>query len=232
MSHQLVGTSITNLIHTCNTDADGHDSTLGVGVLNSGTPNSLAQCVCDNGRACLVGVGQHDGKLFAAVSGNMKMTLNGALTIGTLDGANIEIREEVGEDNIFIFGKTAGEIQELFQRGYNPWDYYYANAELMQVLDMIGNGYFSMDEPLRFRPLFDELLHNGDRYALLADYASYMEAQDAVDRLYLDQAAWARKAMLNVARSGHFSSDRTIGEYASLIWDVVPVLPTRDEPTA
>ena len=168
----------------------------------------------------------------ASGTGNMKMTLNGALTIGTLDGANIEIREEVGEDNIFIFGKTAGEIQELFQRGYNPWDYYYANAELMQVLDMIGNGYFSMDEPLRFRPLFDELLHNGDRYALLADYASYMEAQDAVDRLYLDQAAWARKAMLNVARSGHFSSDRTIGEYASLIWDVVPVLPTRDEPTA
>lgn len=164
----------------------------------------------------------------ASGTGNMKMTLNGALTIGTLDGANIEILEEVGEDNIFIFGKTAVEIQELFQRGYNPWDYYYANAELRQVLDMIGNGYFSMDDPLRFRPLFDELLHNGDHYAILADYASYIEAQSQVDRLYQNPDAWARKAVLNVARSGHFSSDRTIGEYANLIWDVVPVPPSGD----
>ena len=164
----------------------------------------------------------------ASGTGNMKMTINGALTIGTLDGANIEIREEVGEDNIFIFGKTAAEIQELFQRGYNPWDYYYANAELQQVLDMIGNGYFSMDEPLRFRPLFDELLHNGDRYALLADYQSYINVQEEVDKLYRSPEEWARKAVLNVARSGYFSSDRTIGEYASQIWNVLPVLPTDD----
>ncbi len=164
----------------------------------------------------------------ASGTGNMKMTINGALTIGTLDGANIEIREEVGEDNIFIFGKTASEIHELFQRGYNPWDYYYANAELKQVLDMIGNGYFSMDEPLRFRPLFDELLHNGDRYALLADYESYINVQEQVDKLYLNPKEWASKAVLNVARSGHFSSDRTIGEYANLIWNVEPVLPTDD----
>ncbi|MCX7112700.1 MAG: glycogen/starch/alpha-glucan phosphorylase [Proteobacteria bacterium] len=164
----------------------------------------------------------------ASGTGNMKMTINGALTIGTLDGANIEILEEVGEENIFIFGKTAVEIQDLFQRGYNPWDYYYANAELRQVLDMIGNGYFSMEEPLRFRPLFDELLHNGDRYALLADYQSYVDVQQEVDTLYRNPEAWTRKAVLNVARSGYFSSDRTIGEYASRIWNVVPVLPTDD----
>jgi starch phosphorylase len=164
----------------------------------------------------------------ASGTGNMKMTLNGALTIGTLDGANIEIREEVGQDNIFIFGKTAAEIQQMFQRGYNPWDCYYANAELRQVLDMIANGYFSMEEPLRFRPLFDELLHNGDRYAILADYESYIAVQDQVDTLYRNPEAWARKAVLNVARSGYFSSDRTIAEYASLIWGVVPVPPADD----
>ncbi len=161
----------------------------------------------------------------ASGTGNMKMTLNGALTIGTLDGANIEIREEVGKENIFIFGKTAAEIHELFQRGYSPWDYYYGNAELRQALDMIGNGFFSHEEPLRFRPLFDELLHNGDRYALLADYESYITAQGKVDELYRNPEAWARKAVLNVARSGYFSSDRTINEYASRIWNVVPVLP-------
>ena len=164
----------------------------------------------------------------ASGTGNMKMTLNGALTIGTLDGANIEIREEVGKDNIFIFGKTAEQIHELFRRGYNPWDYYYANAELRQVLDMVGNGHFSKEDPLRFRPLFDELLHNGDRYAVLADYESYLVAQSEVDGLFRNPEAWARKAVLNVARSGYFSSDRTINEYASRIWEVAPVLPTGD----
>lgn len=164
----------------------------------------------------------------ASGTGNMKMTLNGALTIGTLDGANIEIREEVGEENIFIFGHTAQEIETLFQRGYNPWDYYYASEELRQALDMIGNGYFSMDDPMRFRPLVDSLLHGGDRYAVLADFASYMAVQSQTDALYLQPEAWARKAVLNVARCGHFSSDRTIGEYASRIWNVLPTTPRND----
>ena len=159
----------------------------------------------------------------ASGTGNMKMTLNGALTIGTLDGANIEIREEVGKDNIFIFGKTAAEIQALFQRGYNTWEFYDGNAELRLALDMIANGHFCKDDPLRFRPLFDELLHNGDRYAVLADYPSYIAAQDDVDRLYRNPEAWARKAVLNVANSGYFSSDRTINEYARQIWNVVPI---------
>ncbi len=167
----------------------------------------------------------------ASGTSNMKMALNGALTIGTLDGANIEIREEVGEDNIFIFGHTATEIEELRRRGYNPWDYYHTNGELRQALDMIGNGYFSPDEPFRFRPLFDSLLQGGDRYAILADYASYIAAQDEADRLYKAPEMWARKAVLNVAGSGRFSSDRTIGEYASQIWNVVPVLPAAHRET-
>jgi len=164
----------------------------------------------------------------ASGTGNMKMTLNGALTIGTLDGANIEIREEVGEENFFIFGKTAPEIGDLFQGGYNPWDYYYANAELRQALDMVGNGHFSPEEPLRFRPLVDSLLRGGDHYAVLADYASYIAVQGQIDSLYRRPEAWARKALLNVARSGHFSSDRTIGEYASRVWNVSPALPRAD----
>ena len=161
----------------------------------------------------------------ASGTGNMKMTLNGALTIGTLDGANIEIREEVGADNFFIFGLASPGIDDLFRKGYNPWDYYYANAGLRQALDMIGNGYFSMEEPLRFRPLVESLLRGGDRYAVLADYASYVAAQDEADRLYQNPQAWARKAVLNVAGSGYFSSDRTIAEYADRVWGVSPVLP-------
>jgi starch phosphorylase len=156
----------------------------------------------------------------ASGTGNMKMALNGALTIGTLDGANIEIREEVGPDNIFIFGLTAGELQGLRQRGYNPWDYYHADAELQRALNMIASGEFSPDEPNRFRPLVDFLLAGGDRYAVLADYASYVACQETVDTLYGDEEAWTRKAILNVARSGRFSSDRAIREYARLIWNI------------
>ena len=158
----------------------------------------------------------------ASGTSNMKMALNGALTIGTLDGANIEIREEVGEENIFIFGHSAGEIAELRRRGYNPWDYYHANSELRQALDMIYSGYFSPDEPGRFHPLVDSLLNGGDRYSVLADYASYITCQDEVERLYRSTEQWARKAVLNVANAGRFSSDRTICEYAELIWSVAP----------
>jgi starch phosphorylase len=158
----------------------------------------------------------------ASGTSNMKMTMNGALTIGTLDGANIEILEQVGRENIFIFGLTAGQLDELRQRGYQPWDFYHGNAELKRALDMIASGHFSPEEPDRFKPLVDSLLMGGDRYAVLADYAGYVEAQEAVDRLYRDQEEWSRRAVLNVARSGRFSSDRSIREYAELIWNIRP----------
>jgi starch phosphorylase len=158
----------------------------------------------------------------ASGTSNMKMTLNGALTIGTLDGANVEIREEVGADNIFIFGLTAEKLADLHRRGYHPWDYYHGNAELKRVLDMIASGHFSPEEPGRFKPLVDSLLMGGDRFAVLADYAAYVVCQEAVDRLYGDENAWTRKAILNVARSGRFSSDRSIREYAELIWNIEP----------
>ena len=150
----------------------------------------------------------------------MKMALNGALTIGTLDGANVEIMEEVGEDNIFIFGLTTPQVAEAKANGYNPRDYYNANAELKQVLDMIGSGFFSVEEPNRYQPIVDNLLNNGDHYLLLADYASYIAKQDEVGKLYQDQEEWSRRAVLNVARMAKFSSDRTIAEYASQIWNV------------
>lgn len=159
----------------------------------------------------------------ASGTGNMKMALNGALTIGTLDGANVEIKEEVGDDNIFIFGLTTPEVAQTKANGYNPWDYYYANAELKEVLDMIAGGFFSVDEPSRYQPIFDNLMHKGDQYLLLADYASYIACQESVGDLYQDQEAWSRHAILNVARMAKFSSDRTIGEYAKNIWNVKPL---------
>ena len=158
----------------------------------------------------------------ASGTGNMKMALNGALTIGTLDGANVEIKEEVGNENIFIFGLTTNEVAQTKALGYNPWDYYNNNAELKEVLDMIAGGFFSVEESDRYQAIFDNLLHKGDHYLLLADYASYIATQDAVGTLYQDQEEWSRMAILNVARVGKFSSDRTIGEYAKNIWNVTP----------
>jgi len=160
----------------------------------------------------------------ASGTGNMKLALNGALTIGTLDGANVEIRDEVGQENIFIFGLTADGVAELQQRGYNPWDYYNANQELKQVLDMISSGYFSPEDLGRFRAITDALTHHGDHYLLLADYADYIACQQRVDELYRDTTAWTRKAILNVASMGKFSSDRTVSEYAQEIWRVEPVI--------
>ena len=159
----------------------------------------------------------------ASGTGNMKLGLNGALTIGTLDGANIEMMEEVGRENIFIFGMNTGEVAAIRANGYNPRDIYDANDELRQALDMINGGYFSADEPNRFRPIFDALIGQGDHYLLLADYASYIACQEQVDAVYRDPAEWARRAILNVAGMGKFSSDRTIGEYADRIWGVKPV---------
>ena len=159
----------------------------------------------------------------ASGTGNMKFGLNGALTIGTLDGANIEMMEEVGRENIFIFGMTAEEVAALRARGYNSLDIYHSNAELKQTLDMINSSYFSPDLPGRFRPIFDALTTYNDHYLLLADYVSYMAAQDRVDALYRDQEEWSRRAILNVANMGKFSSDRTVSEYAEQIWNVKPV---------
>ncbi|MBA2658414.1 MAG: glycogen/starch/alpha-glucan phosphorylase [Nitrosospira sp.] len=161
----------------------------------------------------------------ASGTGNMKLALNGALTIGTPDGANIEIGSEVGAENIFIFGLTAAEVAKLKANGYHPWDFYHANLELRAVLDMIGSGFFSPDEPDRFKPIVGALLQQGDEYLLLADYASYIACQKEVELAYLDQERWVRKAILNVAHMGKFSSDRTIMQYATQIWDAKPMIP-------
>lgn len=158
----------------------------------------------------------------ASGTGNMKLALNGALTIGTLDGANIEIGNEVGRENIFIFGLTAEEVARVKSEGYYPINIYHANFELREVLDMIGSGFFSHDEPDRFKPIVDMLLNN-DRYLLLADYASYIACQAEVEQAYRDQRQWVKKAILNVANMGKFSSDRTIKQYAEQIWEAAPV---------
>src|SRR3972149_3945912 len=159
----------------------------------------------------------------ASGTGNMKLALNGALTIGTLDGANIEIMEEVGEDNFFIFGLDAQEVATLKNSGYNPWDHYHANTELKWALDRIATGYFSPEEPDRFMPIVDSLLRHGDHYLLLADYGSYVACQNNVEAAYRDQQQWLRKVILNVANMGKFSSDRTILQYAEQIWQAKPV---------
>jgi len=158
----------------------------------------------------------------ASGTGNMKLALNGALTIGTLDGANVEICEEVGADNIFLFGLTCEEVKNLAHTGYHPAEHGHANAELMQALDMIGNGYFSPEQPHLYQPITDSLWQH-DPYLLMVDYASYITCQERVDALYRDPSAWAKRAILNVANMGKFSADRTINEYAKHIWKVRPV---------
>jgi starch phosphorylase len=159
----------------------------------------------------------------ASGTGNMKLALNGALTIGTLDGANVEMRESVGAENFFIFGNTTEEVEALRVQGYNPRDIYEQNAELKQVLDQIRDGLFSPDEPARFQDVYNVFVEWGDHYLLLADYASYVDTQDEVDALYRQSEEWTRKAILNVAGMGIFSSDRTIAEYAEQIWNARPV---------
>jgi starch phosphorylase len=157
--------------------------------------------------------------LEASGTGNMKFAMNGALTIGTLDGANVEIRDQVGAENFFLFGLTAAEVVELRKAGYRPRLFYEADTELRDVIDQIGAGHFSPDEPGLFQPLVDSLL-NWDEYMLLADYRAYVECQDRVSRAYADQELWTRMSILNVARIGYFSSDRTIREYCRDIWGV------------
>ncbi|MBD5779186.1 glycogen/starch/alpha-glucan phosphorylase [Pelagicoccus sp. NFK12] len=159
----------------------------------------------------------------ASGTGNMKLALNGALTIGTLDGANIEIGEEVGDDNIFIFGLNVDEVQALDVKGYDPFSYYHADEELKAVVDWIGSSYFTPDEPDVLKPVRDSMLDGGDPFKALADYRAYIECQDRVGEAFKDKKLWARMAILNTARVGKFSTDRTIGQYASEIWNLPPV---------
>ncbi|MDX2503949.1 MAG: glycogen/starch/alpha-glucan phosphorylase [Gammaproteobacteria bacterium] len=160
----------------------------------------------------------------ASGTGNMKLALNGALTIGTLDGANVEIMEEVGAENIFIFGHTVEEIQELRQEGYSSYHYYENNDSLREVINLIDSDYFCPEEPERYKAIVDSLL-NHDPYFVMADYQAYIDKQLEVDILFQDKQKWAEKALLNIARMGHFSSDRTILEYAEKVWDLKPVVP-------
>lgn len=159
----------------------------------------------------------------ASGTGNMKFALNGALTIGTLDGANVEIREAVGPENIFIFGMSVDEVSSLKERGYNPYDCYHADQTLKHVLDWLASDFFTPDEPHSLCPVQRSLLDGGDPFFVLADYADYCATQLKVDELYRDKDEWARKAVLNTARVGTFSSDRTIRQYADEIWDLKPV---------
>jgi len=154
----------------------------------------------------------------ASGTSNMKMALNGALTIGTLDGANIEIMEEVGEENMFIFGLKIDEVGKMQAGGYNPWNYYHNDAELRKALDMIGWGFFSGEKKDLYMPIYNALLSGGDRYLILADYQSYVQAHEAASAAYMNGEDWSRRSILNTANMGKFSSDRAVMEYADKIW--------------
>jgi starch phosphorylase len=157
----------------------------------------------------------------ASGTGNMKFALNGALTIGTLDGANIEIRDAVGAENFFLFGLTAPDVRALKEHGYRPRDHYDADPRLREAIDQLAGGYFLPDQPDLFQPLVNNLL-GCDPFMVLADFASYMECQDRVGAAYQDPEDWTRRSILNTARIGYFSSDRAIREYCERIWRVQP----------
>jgi starch phosphorylase len=159
----------------------------------------------------------------ASGTGNMKFALNGALTIGTLDGANIEMMEEIGAENMFIFGLKEEEVSQLKMKGYSPFDYYNGNPELKRVIDMISDDYFSQKEPGIFKPIIKSLLEEGDRYLLLADFQMYADCQRNVEKAYLNRNKWNEMSILNVAGIGKFSSDRTIAEYNEEIWGLTPI---------
>jgi starch phosphorylase len=159
----------------------------------------------------------------ASGTGNMKFALNGALTIGTLDGANIEIKQEVGKENIFTFGLTSEGIRDLRNSGYNPWEYYNQDVRIKKIIDRIANGHFSPSEPNLFEPIIDTVMNGGDQYMLLADFAAYVACQERVSKAYKNKNKWTRMSILNVANMGKFSSDRTVREYAQEIWELQPV---------
>jgi starch phosphorylase len=154
----------------------------------------------------------------ASGTGNMKLALNGAITLGTLDGANIEIAEEVGADNCVIFGLTVDEVKQLKAKGYNPWDYYYSNPEIKAALDWLDTDYFTPGRPGDLSSIKKSLLDWGDTYLTLADFAAYDAAQRKIDLLYRDKATWAKMAITNTASVGKFNSDRSIEDYVQHIW--------------
>ena len=160
----------------------------------------------------------------ASGTGNMKLALNGALTIGTLDGANIEIKDVVGDDNIFIFGLTADEVETRLTTGaHRPWKLYRADAELAGVVDNLRDGTFAGADAGPLRDIWSALMEHGDRYLCLADFRSYVAAQEHAEALYRDRSAWAAAAIRNIAAMGTFSSDSSIREYANEIWNLDPV---------
>jgi starch phosphorylase len=163
----------------------------------------------------------------ASGTGNMKFAMNGALTIGTLDGANVEIRKAVGDANFFLFGLTTEEIENLMACGYEPRCSYESNPDLREVIDQIAAGVFSKGDRNLFMPLLDSLL-NHDEYLVLADYPSYIDCQDRVSGAFRDQRQWTTMSILNTARMGSFSSDRSIREYCARIWHAKPVIDGRD----
>jgi starch phosphorylase len=158
----------------------------------------------------------------ASGTGNMKFMMNGALTIGTLDGANVEIREEAGADNFFLFGLTEADVARMQRQGYRPGDYVERDPDLRAALDLIADGRFSRGDREMFRPLVDNL-RNYDPFFVLADFAAYVATQERAAAAWLDRDAWTRMSIANVARSGKFSSDRAIHEYATRIWALHPV---------
>jgi starch phosphorylase len=158
----------------------------------------------------------------ASGTGNMKFMMNGTLTIGTLDGANVEMREEVGDENFFLFGLTADQVEQVKRGGYRPSDHVGGNDELREVLELIAGGYFSRGDREMFRPLVDNLMQS-DPFLVLADYADYVACQDRVSHAWQDAQRWTRMSILNTARAGKFSSDRAIREYCEQIWKIRPV---------
>jgi starch phosphorylase len=158
----------------------------------------------------------------ASGTGNMKFMINGALTIGTLDGANVEIREEAGAENFFLFGLTAQQVDELKHAGYRPAEYAQGHDDLRDALDQIAQGRFSRGDTAMFRPLLDNLLQH-DPFLVLADFADYVACQDRVSQAWRDARQWTRMSIMNTARSGKFSSDRAIAEYCERIWKTHPV---------
>ena len=162
----------------------------------------------------------------ASGTGNMKLALNGALTIGTLDGANVEILREVGKENIFIFGLTAEEVKKKKQEHFDPREIYLNNTEVKEALDQIGNGFFSPEAPELFQPITDYFFTQRDPYLILADLESYIESHEQAAKEYQDEESWTRKSILNTANMGFFSSDRSVAEYAKDIWGIDPTAPS------
>ncbi|MDD5674254.1 MAG: glycogen/starch/alpha-glucan family phosphorylase, partial [Chitinivibrionales bacterium] len=158
----------------------------------------------------------------ASGTGNMKFAINGAITIGTMDGANIELHQHIGDENMFIFGLLADQVAQLRRKGYNPQDYYNSVPQLKKVMDLIATGFFSPENPQLFAPIYDSLLNHGDTFMVMADFESYYKCQKRITEAYSNQSLWTKMSIMNVARIAYFSSDRTIQQYATEIWKVKP----------